>query len=85
MLKDRMEKWFRGEGGFYFGFHKNVGSLVGYPEDGFVCVRCMNDHHFHYGYWLMGGSAHREEGSGLADTKSVGSDGTAHRQRYRDQ
>ena len=27
MLKGRMEKWFRGEGGFYFGFHKNVGAL----------------------------------------------------------
>ena len=52
MLKDRMEKWFRGEGGFYFGFHKNVGSLVGYPEE-YFSASGMNDHHFHYGYWLM--------------------------------
>ena len=47
-----MEKWFRGEGGFYFGFHKNVGSLVGYPEE-YFSASGMNDHHFHYGYWLM--------------------------------
>ena len=52
MLKGRMEKWFRGEGGFYFGFHKNVGSLVGYPEE-YFSASGMNDHHFHYGYWLM--------------------------------
>ena len=52
MLKARMEKWFRGEGGFYFGFHKNVGSLVGYPEE-YFSASGMNDHHFHYGYWLM--------------------------------
>lgn len=52
MLKDRMEKWFRGEGGFYFGFHKNVGTLVGYPEE-YFSASGMNDHHFHYGYWLM--------------------------------
>ena len=52
MLKERMEKWFRGEGGFYFGFHKNVGSLVGYPEE-YFSASGMNDHHFHYGYWLM--------------------------------
>ena len=51
-LKARMEKWFRGEGGFYFGFHKNVGSLVGYPEE-YFSASGMNDHHFHYGYWLM--------------------------------
>lgn len=52
MLKDRMEKWFRGEGGFYFGFHRNVGTLVGYPEE-YFSASGMNDHHFHYGYWLM--------------------------------
>ena len=52
MLKGRMEKWFRGEGGFYFGFHENVGSLVGYPEE-YFSASGMNDHHFHYGYWLM--------------------------------
>ena len=52
MLKARMEKWFRGEGGFYFGFHENVGSLVGYPEE-YFSASGMNDHHFHYGYWLM--------------------------------
>ena len=52
MLKARMEKWFRGEGGFYFGFHKNVGTLVGYPEE-YFSASGMNDHHFHYGYWLM--------------------------------
>lgn len=52
MLKRRMEKWFRGEGGFYFGFHNNVGTLVGYPEE-YFSASGMNDHHFHYGYWLM--------------------------------
>ena len=52
MLKARMEKWFRGEGGFYFGYHRNVGTLVGYPEE-YFSASGMNDHHFHYGYWLM--------------------------------
>ena len=51
MLKARMEKWFRGEGGFISGSTR-MWDLVGYPEE-YFSASGMNDHHFHYGYWLM--------------------------------
>jgi endoglucanase Acf2 len=29
-----------------------VGTVLGYPEE-YFSVSAMNDHHFHYGYWIM--------------------------------
>lgn len=52
ILKTRFEKWFTGSSGFYFAYDKNVGSVLGFPDE-FFSVSAMNDHHFHYGYWIM--------------------------------
>ena len=52
-LKDRYESWFQGRRGTYFVQDPDIGSFLGYPQE-FESVRSMNDHHFHYGYWVMG-------------------------------
>lgn len=51
-LKKRMQQWFSGEGMSYFAHDPNIGSILGYPEE-YSSVSAMNDHHFHYGYWIM--------------------------------
>lgn len=51
-LKNRVEEWFSGESRkTYFVHDKGLGTVVGYPEEYFSVVQ-MNDHHFHYGYWI---------------------------------
>jgi endoglucanase Acf2 len=50
-LKGRMQNWFGGEGPGYFVQDKKIGTVVGYPDE-FGSVKAMNDHHFHYGYWI---------------------------------
>lgn len=51
-LEDRVEEWFSGESNkTYFMYDKSIGTMVGYPEE-YFSVEQMNDHHFHYGYWI---------------------------------
>jgi endoglucanase Acf2 len=51
-LKDRVEEWFSGASNkTYFVHDKSIGTLLGYPEEYFA-VQQLNDHHFHYGYWI---------------------------------
>lgn len=51
-LKGRVEEWFSGESSkTYFVHDRGLGTLLGYPEE-YFSVRQMNDHHFHYGYWI---------------------------------
>ena len=52
LLKRRLESWFSGDAPNYFAHEKNVGTILGYPEE-YFSVSAMNDHHFHYGYWIM--------------------------------
>jgi endoglucanase Acf2 len=52
ILKQRMEAWFSGAGLSYFAHDAGIGSVLGYPEE-YFSVSAMNDHHFHYGYWIM--------------------------------
>jgi endoglucanase Acf2 len=52
VLKDRMETWFDGRHAYYFVQDATLGTFAGYPEE-FNSVTNMNDHHFHYGYWIM--------------------------------
>ena len=35
----------------YFHYDKGLGTVVTYPDE-FFAVEQMNDHHFHYGYWI---------------------------------
>ncbi len=52
LAKERMEWWFRAQGQrSYFEFDKGLGTVVAYPDE-FFSVEQMNDHHFHYGYWI---------------------------------
>ena len=51
-LQDRVEEWFSGESRkTYFVHDKSLGTVLGYPEE-YFSVEQMNDHHFHYGYWI---------------------------------
>jgi endoglucanase Acf2 len=51
LVKDRMEWWFGGAGRSYFHVDKGLGTVVTYPDEFFAAAE-MNDHHFHYGYWI---------------------------------
>ena len=52
LLKSRVEQWFAGDNAkTYFHYNKALGTVVGYPEE-YFSVEQMNDHHFHYGYWI---------------------------------
>ena len=51
LVKDRMEFFFTGPSKSYFHYDKALGTVVAYPDE-FFSVEQMNDHHFHYGYWI---------------------------------
>jgi len=52
LAKARFEQWFSGDSRrTYFHYDKGLGTVVGYPEE-YFSVKQMNDHHFHYGYWI---------------------------------
>jgi endoglucanase Acf2 len=51
-LKTRIEKWFSGKDNkTYFHLDKSLGAVIAYPEE-YFSISQMNDHHFHYGYWI---------------------------------
>lgn len=52
LLKQKMEMWLTGRGQSHFAHDPSIGSVLGYPEE-YFSVSAMNDHHFHYGYWIM--------------------------------
>jgi endoglucanase Acf2 len=52
-LKKRLESWFDGRGSTYFFYDQRIGTFVGVPQE-YNSISHMNDHHFHYGYWVMG-------------------------------
>jgi endoglucanase Acf2 len=51
-LKERLESWFDGKHGTYFAHDARIGSFLGVPQE-YSSISNMNDHHFHYGYWVM--------------------------------
>ena len=52
LAKERMAFWFDNKGkASYFMLDKRLGTVVAYPDE-FFSVEQMNDHHFHYGYWI---------------------------------
>jgi endoglucanase Acf2 len=55
-LKERLESWFDGSHAYYFAQDSSLGTFIGLPQE-YNSVTNMNDHHFHYGYWIMA-SAH---------------------------
>jgi endoglucanase Acf2 len=51
-LKERLESWFDGRHSHYFVQVAPPGTFVGVPQE-YNSINAMNDHHFHYGYWIM--------------------------------
>jgi endoglucanase Acf2 len=51
-LKGRLETWFDGRHSQYFVHDARLGTFVGVPQE-YNSITSMNDHHFHYGYWIM--------------------------------
>jgi endoglucanase Acf2 len=52
LLKGRIEEWFAGtDRQRYFHLDRTLGTVLGYPEE-YFSIEQMNDHHFHYGYWI---------------------------------
>ncbi len=52
LMKARIEQWFSGKDNkTYFQFDKTLGTVVAHPEE-YFSIEQMNDHHFHYGYWI---------------------------------
>ena len=53
-LKTRLEEWFTYSGSSdttYFYYDDGVGALFGFPQS-YDSVNQINDHHFHYGYFI---------------------------------
>ena len=52
LTEQRAQEWLSGESKrTYFHYSPNIGTVVAYPEE-YDSVTDMNDHHFHYGYWI---------------------------------
>lgn len=52
LLEGRVQDWFSGDSNkTYFRYSKALGTLISYPDE-YFSVEQMNDHHFHYGYWI---------------------------------
>jgi len=51
LLKRRLEDWFDGRDKLLFYYDKTWGTLVGYP-DSYGSADQLNDHHFHYSYFI---------------------------------
>jgi endoglucanase Acf2 len=50
-LKKRLESWFDGGRSTHFVQDSRLGTFVGVPQE-YGSITAMNDHHFHYGYWV---------------------------------
>src|SRR5205807_9314740 len=54
-LQHELQLWFNGaannQTGNVFYYNGNWGTLIGYPA-AFGSDIALNDHHFHYGYWI---------------------------------
>jgi hypothetical protein len=55
-LKNRLERWFDGQHPEHFSYDPVFATLFGFPQE-FGSVTQINDHHFHYGYWLQAAAA----------------------------
>lgn len=52
LLKSRIEQWFSGrDRKTYFQLDSTLGTLVAHPQE-YFSIDQMNDHHFHWGYWI---------------------------------
>jgi endoglucanase Acf2 len=52
-IKNELEDWFDGHAPRHFYYNDVWRTLIGYP-DSYMSGGQMNDHHFHYAYFIMG-------------------------------
>lgn len=58
-VRTRLESWFKaepGENAFLFYYNNTWNTLIGYPA-GYYSDANINDHHFHYGYFISAATA----------------------------
>lgn len=55
-LRTRLEDWFDGRAPRFFYYDEGWRSLMGFP-DSYGSATQINDHHFHYGYFIMAAAA----------------------------
>jgi endoglucanase Acf2 len=76
-MKQRLALWFKPEPNAerYFHYNSALGTLIGYPDE-FGSAQEINDHHFHYGYWIQAAAqialrdpawAQREQWGGMVE------------------
>ncbi|MEV0528750.1 glycosyl hydrolase [Streptomyces sp. NPDC050439] len=51
LLKGKLQAWFTAGGGHEFSYDKDWRTLIGYPAS-YGSDAELNDHHFHYGYYI---------------------------------
>ncbi|HVK56312.1 MAG TPA: glycosyl hydrolase [Burkholderiales bacterium] len=53
LMKATMEAWLQSsdKDKKYFYYHQPIGALIAYPDE-YGSAADINDHHFHYGYWI---------------------------------
>ncbi len=51
LMKTRIADWFDGDDKYFFYFDKRWGTVTGYP-DSYGSGEQLNDHHFHYSYFI---------------------------------
>ncbi len=69
-LEAKMQSWFQapaGKASDLFYYDNNWGTLIGYPAS-YGSNDALNDHHFHYGYWI-----HAAAITGLTDPNWIAS------------
>ena len=55
LLKSRLEDWFDGKDDLFFYYDQRWNTLIGYP-DSYGAAEQLNDHHFHYSYFIRAAS-----------------------------
>ncbi len=73
-LKSRLENWLTYSGSnddAYFYYDDGVGSLFGFPQS-YSSVDQMNDHHFHYGYFIYAAAQVAMRVDGWGDDNQYG-------------
>ncbi|MDB1089817.1 glycosyl hydrolase [Streptomyces sp. ACA25] len=71
LMKDRMEQWFTVGGASEFSYDEEWSTLTGYPAS-YGSDTELNDHHFHYGYFVMAAATIARYDAGWAEGSAWG-------------
>lgn len=52
LIEQHMESAFDDRHSNYFEYNKDIASVLPHPEE-YGTIESLNDHHFHYGYWIQ--------------------------------